>query len=96
MGAGQMITAAKTTSAIFVHMAIAFITMYVVTGSFAFGGLAAILEPICNVVVMPLHEKLWERMRDHLSSKAMETRVQPHPVALTDIRPSTCAARTAA
>jgi uncharacterized membrane protein len=58
-----MVTAAKTTSQIVVHMGVAFATMYVVTGSAAFGGLAAILEPICNVIVMPLHEKLWARIR---------------------------------
>ncbi|HZW14003.1 MAG TPA: DUF2061 domain-containing protein [Noviherbaspirillum sp.] len=61
-----MVTAAKTTSQIAVHMGVAFATMYVVTGSVAFGGLAAILEPICNVIVMPLHEKLWERIRARL------------------------------
>lgn len=58
-----MVTAAKTTSQIAVHMGVAFATMYVVTGSAAFGGLAAILEPICNVIVMPLHDRLWARIR---------------------------------
>lgn len=58
-----MVTAAKTTSQIVVHMGVAFATMYVVTGSAAFGGLAAILEPICNVIVMPLHDRLWARIR---------------------------------
>lgn len=58
-----MVTAAKTTSQIAVHMVVAFATMYVVTGSVAFGGLAAILEPVCNVIVMPLHERLWQRIR---------------------------------
>ena len=57
-----MITAARTTSQILVHMAVAFATMYVVTGSVAFGGLAALLEPVCNVIVMPLHERLWARI----------------------------------
>ncbi|KRB94188.1 DUF2061 domain-containing protein [Noviherbaspirillum sp. Root189] len=58
-----MVTAARTVSQIVVHMAVAFVTLYVVTGSIAFGGLAAILEPICNVIVLPLHDKLWERIR---------------------------------
>jgi len=58
-----MVTAAKTTSQILVHMGVAFATMYIVTGSVAFGGLAAVLEPICNVIVMPIHERLWERIR---------------------------------
>lgn len=64
-----MVTAAKTTSQIAVHMGVAFATMYVVTGSLAFGGLAAILEPICNVIVMPLHERLWARIRTRIEQR---------------------------
>jgi uncharacterized membrane protein len=64
-----MVTAAKTTSAIAVHMGVAFATLYIVTGSVAFGGIAAVLEPICNVIVMPLHEKLWERIRTRVDAK---------------------------
>lgn len=71
-----MVTAAKTTSQILVHMGVAFATMYVVTGSVAFGGLAAILEPICNVIVMPLHERLWERIQARLA----RPQLQPVPV----------------
>ena len=61
-----MVTAAKTTSQILVHMGVAFATMYMVTGSVAFGGLAAVLEPVCNVIVMPMHERLWVRIRERL------------------------------
>jgi len=64
-----MVTAAKTVSQIAVHMAVAFVTMYVVTGSMAFGGLAALLEPICNVIVMPFHEKLWERIQQRMQAR---------------------------
>lgn len=66
-----MVTAAKTTSQIAVHMGVAFATLYVVTGSVAFGGVAAILEPICNVIVMPLHERLWARIRARLDQRQM-------------------------
>ncbi|MFC7515204.1 DUF2061 domain-containing protein [Herbaspirillum sp. GCM10030257] len=64
-----MVTAARTISQIVVHMAVAFVTLYVVTGSIAFGGLAAILEPICNVIVMPLHDKLWKRIRERVGAQ---------------------------
>ncbi len=64
-----MVTAAKTTSQIFVHMGVAFAVMYAFTGSVAFGGMAALLEPICNVAIMPLHEKLWERIRARVEAK---------------------------
>lgn len=72
-----MITAAKTTSQILVHMAIGFTVIYVVTGSAAFGGIAAVLEPICNVIVMPLHEKLWGRIADRMKRRKI-TREQQY------------------
>lgn len=64
-----MVTAAKTTSQIGLHMAVAFGVMYAVTGSVAFGGVAAILEPIINVILMPLHDKLWVRIRQRVEAK---------------------------
>jgi uncharacterized membrane protein len=58
-----MIIAAKKISQVATHMAIAFSLMYLITGSAAFGGLAAILEPIINVALLPLHEGFWHRLR---------------------------------
>jgi uncharacterized membrane protein len=58
-----MIIAAKKVSQVVTHMAIAFSLMYMVTGSVAFGGLAAIIEPIINVALLPLHEGFWHRLR---------------------------------
>ena len=45
-----------------VHMGVAFGVLYCATGSVAFGGLAAVLEPICNVVLMPLHDRMWDKL----------------------------------
>jgi uncharacterized membrane protein len=61
-----MVLAAKTTSQIVLHMAVAFGVMWAVTGSLAFGGIAAIIEPVCNVVLLPLHERLWRRIQRRL------------------------------
>jgi uncharacterized membrane protein len=58
-----MIIAAKKVSQVTTHMAIAFGLMYLVTGSIAFGGLAAVIEPIINVALLPLHEGFWHRLR---------------------------------
>ena len=44
------------------HMAVAFGVLYCATGSVAFGGLAAVLEPICNAVLMPLHDRMWDKL----------------------------------
>jgi uncharacterized membrane protein len=45
------------------HMGVAFMVIYFATGSAAFGGLAAVLEPIGNVVLMPLHDRLWDNVQ---------------------------------
>lgn len=45
-----------------IHMGVAFGVLYCATGSLAFGGLAAVLEPICNVVLMPLHDRMWNKL----------------------------------
>ena len=65
-----MVTAAKTTSQIGMHMGVAFGIMYVFTGSVALGGVAAVLEPIVNVTLLPLHDKLWERIRARVEARA--------------------------
>lgn len=58
-----MVTAARTSSQIATHMGIAFILMYALSGSASFGGLAAVLEPVCNVVLLPVHARLWRHLR---------------------------------
>ncbi len=64
-----MVTAARTVSQISMHMTVAFGVMYACTGSATLGGVAAILEPICNVMLMPLHDKVWERIRDKMEAR---------------------------
>ncbi|MGB3290562.1 MAG: DUF2061 domain-containing protein [Burkholderiaceae bacterium] len=56
-----MLLLARKTSQVALHMSVAFVVTYVCTGSLATGGLAAILEPICNVLLMPLHDRLWSK-----------------------------------
>jgi uncharacterized membrane protein len=73
-----MVTAAKTTSQIVMHMSVAFGVMYAVTGSIAFGGIAAIIEPICVVTIMPLHEKLWERIRRKVETRQVRASSSRH------------------
>lgn len=50
------------TSQVCLHMGVAFLVAYAFTGSLAVGGIAAVVEPLCNVTLMPLHDKLWARM----------------------------------
>jgi uncharacterized membrane protein len=58
-----MVTAGQTLSRLVLHMGVAFGVMYAMTGSVAFGGVAALIEPICNVALLPLHDKLWQKVR---------------------------------
>lgn len=53
--------AAEKVSQTGLHMLVAFGVMYGASGSLAFGGLAAVLEPVCNVILLPLHDRLWEQ-----------------------------------
>lgn len=68
-----MVTAARTTSQIFLHMGVAFGVMWAATGSLAFGGVAAIVEPLCNVALLPLHDKLWARIEVSLTARRTGT-----------------------
>ncbi|MGV3653495.1 MAG: DUF2061 domain-containing protein [Noviherbaspirillum sp.] len=76
-----MVTALKTTSQIGLHMGVAFAVMYVATGSLAFGGIAAVVEPICNVMLLPLHDRLWKRIEGRIGGRANATlsRSSPRP-----------------
>jgi uncharacterized membrane protein len=70
-----MVIAAKSMSQVLLHMAVAFAVMYAVTGSLAFGGLAAIIEPVVNVVLLPLHDKLWLHIRRRLAARRKRRRL---------------------
>ena len=65
----DMVIAAKSLSQVLLHMAVAFGVMYAVTGSLAFGGLAAVIEPLVNVGLLPLHDRLWAHIRRRLASR---------------------------
>tara|TARA_R110000850_G_scaffold190434_1_gene316515 strand:+ start:18444 stop:18668 length:225 start_codon:yes stop_codon:yes gene_type:complete len=53
----------EKTSQVFLHMGVAFAVTYAMTGSIMTGGLAALVEPICNVALLPLHEKVWRKIK---------------------------------
>ncbi len=78
-----MVAVARTTSQIGLHMGVAFGVMYAVTGSIAFGGIAALLEPVCNVLLLPLHDKVWRIISSRVEARKAGTsshRNQQQPV----------------
>lgn len=73
-----MVTAAKTLSQVVTHMSIAFGVTWAMTGSAALGGVAALVEPMVNVALLPLHERAWKRLRSSIArfkSNAMIARL---------------------
>lgn len=61
-------------------MAVAFGVTYGFTGSLAVGGLAAVVEPICNVLILPLHDRFWKRLRGKLSRRMGRARQADAPM----------------
>jgi uncharacterized membrane protein len=51
------------------HGGIAFGAMYLATGSVAMGGIAALLEPVCNVLILPFHDRLWDGLERSRQAK---------------------------
>lgn len=62
-----MLTFVQKTSQVLLHMAVAFGVTYGFTGSLAVGGLAAVVEPVCNVLLLPLHDRCWTHLRRRLA-----------------------------
>lgn len=60
--ARYLVLAAEKISQTGLHAGVAFSVMYVATGSAALGGIAALLEPVCNVLVLPVHDRLWDSL----------------------------------
>lgn len=54
--------AAEKLSQTMLHASVAFVVMFGMTGSLASGGIAALVEPLCNVMILPLHDRLWEHL----------------------------------
>jgi uncharacterized membrane protein len=65
-----LVVAGEKASQTALHATVAFAVMYWATGSAAYGGIAALLEPVCNVIVLPLHDRLWEGLRARLQRRA--------------------------
>lgn len=64
-----MKVAAEKLSQTGMHMVIAFAVMYCATGSLAFGGMAAILEPVCNVLLLPVHDRFWDNLEVRMAAR---------------------------
>jgi uncharacterized membrane protein len=62
--------AAEKVSQTAMHMVVAFGVMYTFTGSLASGGVAAVLEPVCNVILLPFHDRAFHAVIARLRGRA--------------------------
>lgn len=53
----------KTLTFAAMHITIAFVIVYLMTGDVMVGGAVALVEPLCNSVGYFFHERWWERFR---------------------------------
>ena len=67
----RFVRAGQKLSQLLLHMIVAFAVMYGFTGSFAFGGIAALIEPVCNVALLPVHDRVWARIRQRVARRRM-------------------------
>ena len=54
----------KTLTFAAMHISIAFVVVYLMTGDVLVGGAVALVEPICNSIGYFFHERLWERWKN--------------------------------
>ena len=52
----------KTLSFGAMHIGVAFLVVWAMTGNWITGGLVALVEPCVNTVAYHFHEKVWKRM----------------------------------
>ena len=68
-----MVTLVKGTTALCLHLGVAFSVTYAMTGSVAAGSIAALLEASINVVATHYHEKVWARIQRRRPQMEMAT-----------------------
>ena len=73
----QVVRAGQKLSQLVLHMVVAFAVMYGFTGSMAFGGIAALIEPVCNVALLPLHDRIWARIRRRVAQRRIAAAACP-------------------
>ena len=53
----------KTLSFGAMHITVAFVVVWALTGDWMTGGVVALVEPCVNTVAYHFHEKVWKRLR---------------------------------
>lgn len=53
----------KTMSFGVMHISVAFLVVWTMTGDWRIGGAAALVEPVVNTVAFYFHERIWNHIR---------------------------------
>lgn len=53
----------KTASFGVMHIAVAFLVVWAMTGDWVVGGAVALVEPLVNTVAYHFHEKVWSKIK---------------------------------
>lgn len=63
---------AKTISFGIMHISVAFLVVWMMTGDWRIGGLTALVEPVVNTLAYHFHEKVWKKKGGHERAPVME------------------------
>lgn len=66
-----MVSVIKGSTALCLHLGVAFGVTYAMTGSLVAGGITALVEACINVLASHCHEKIWERCQNHAAPAAL-------------------------
>jgi len=58
----------KTFSFGIMHISVAFLVVWAMTGDWRIGGATALVEPCVNTVAYHFHEKVWKRLKQDKAS----------------------------
>ena len=76
----NMPTLAKTASYYLIHICVAALVAYAVTGNLMASLTLSLLEPTVQAVAFFFHEKAWDRARQRRQTAAAHSAAQPHPL----------------
>lgn len=76
----NMPTLAKTASYYLIHICVAALVAYTVTGNLMASLTLSLLEPTVQAVAFFFHEKAWDRALQRRQAAAAHGAAQPHPL----------------
>lgn len=67
----------KTISFGIMHISVAFLVIWAMTGDWRIGGVTALVEPLINTLAYHFHEKVWKKRGDRSTAPALGREASP-------------------